>query len=245
MFAGFYIKGPNNLKCPNHINKELEIVYVKEGEVVVGYGKESVVVKKGQAAIVFPFWMHMFTPSSDSDAYVLMFPSAVYEGFYLQYKDKLPARYKFNLSAEMMVYVDSLIRRRQELTEYEVKSLYYAYIAAFFKGNSFKKESNSGLLQKMMRVIHDDILENITIKNVAEQCGVSETFLISYLKNHARIKFRDCVNGILISRAVELLNTTDLSITQVAIQSGFGSLRSFNRVFYEVMGCTPSQYRKK
>ena len=244
-FERFCVKGPEKLKCPIHSNPELEVVYVKEGEMEINYGKDSVVVKKGQAALIFPYWLHKFDQTGDTEAYVLMFPSYVYEGLFLQYKNKLPSAYKFNFTPEAIVYVESLIRKRNELSEYEIKSLYYTCISSFFKQNTFQGETNNTLLQKMMEVIYDNVLENITIKSVSAQCGVSEAFLISYLKNQVRMKFKDCVNGLLVNKAVELLRRTTLSITQVAIQSGFGSLRSFNRIFAETMGCTPTQYRKK
>ena len=40
------------------------------------------------------------------------------------------------------------------------------------------------------------------------------------------------------------LNQPDLSILDVALQSGFKSLSTFNRVFKSYKNCTPSEYRK-
>ena len=85
----------------------------------------------------------------------------------------------------------------------------------------------------------------MTIKEVSMRLGVSRSFLISYLKNHTEINFKDFVNNVLVGKSVELLYDKNLSITEVAIKSGFGSLRSFNRVFISKIGCTPSNYRKK
>lgn len=245
MFKGFYVKGPHNLMCPKHINSELEIVYVKDGEIEVDYGKEKVVIGKGQAAIIFPYWLHCFVPNNHSEVYVIMFPYDLIKGVYLQYKDKVPASYKFNMSPEAMVYVDSLIRNKEELIESEIKSLFYVFVSAFFKSNSFANGATNGMLEMIMNVVLADAVENITVKKVAEGCGVSEKYITSYFKNCARIKFRDFINGLLVNRAVELLRDRNLSVTQVAIKSGFGSLRSFNRVFSETMGCTPTQFRKK
>ena len=244
MFDDFCVKGPTNLKCPSHINPEMEIVYVKSGNIEVNYGRESVRIEPGKACIVFPFSVHQFQPSKDIEAYVLMFPYSIYEALYLKYRDKLPSDYGFAIAPEAVVYIDSLIRRWEELKEYEVYSLYYAFMSAFFRQNTFNKTSNNGLMRKLMSVVDGDVLENITLKNVAMQLDVSETFLSAYLKKQTGMKFRDLVNGILISKAVQLLLHTNESITTVAHESGFGSLRSFNRIFVKVMGCTPLQYRK-
>ena len=43
--------------------------------------------------------------------------------------------------------------------------------------------------------------------------------------------------------ATELLSGTRMPVTQVALQCGFNSIATFNRVFREIRGCTPTQYR--
>jgi transcriptional regulator GlxA family with amidase domain len=48
-----------------------------------------------------------------------------------------------------------------------------------------------------------------------------------------------------ISQAADLLTTTDLKITDIAYQCGFSSIRTFNRVFLEVTGYTPTEYSKR
>jgi AraC-like DNA-binding protein len=44
--------------------------------------------------------------------------------------------------------------------------------------------------------------------------------------------------------ALKLLQSDD-KIIDIAFEVGFGSLRTFNKKFFEVMGCTPSDYRKQ
>ena len=74
---------------------------------------------------------------------------------------------------------------------------------------------------------------------------MSESFLTNYLKKQVNLGFKEFVNSLLVNKAVEYLRLTDMSITEIAYESGFGSLRSMNRVFYTYMGCTPKQFRKK
>ena len=44
--------------------------------------------------------------------------------------------------------------------------------------------------------------------------------------------------------AQELLGDTDLSVMDIALQSGFFSLSTFNRVFKDLNGCSPTEFRK-
>lgn len=57
--------------------------------------------------------------------------------------------------------------------------------------------------------------------------------------------FYEYLNQKRISKAEELLSTTSQSITEIAMNSGFFSLSSFNRTFKALKDCTPSVYRRK
>ena len=51
--------------------------------------------------------------------------------------------------------------------------------------------------------------------------------------------FTKYLNIIRIEKAVTLLLESQLSVTEVAQNTGFGTIRSFNRVFKELTGYTP------
>jgi AraC family transcriptional regulator, regulatory protein of adaptative response / methylated-DNA-[protein]-cysteine methyltransferase len=48
-----------------------------------------------------------------------------------------------------------------------------------------------------------------------------------------------------VQRAKRLLDTTDLPMSQIALNAGFGSLRRFNTAFSEVYGRPPTEIRRK
>ncbi|MBR6765080.1 MAG: helix-turn-helix transcriptional regulator [Clostridia bacterium] len=52
------------------------------------------------------------------------------------------------------------------------------------------------------------------------------------------------VNGLRLNEAKRLLKTTDKNVTDIAIEAGFNTIRSFNRAFFAEMGETPTEYRK-
>ena len=47
-----------------------------------------------------------------------------------------------------------------------------------------------------------------------------------------------------LEKAKELLETADISVSEAAFQTGFGSPSNFSKVFYEKYGITPSQFRR-
>jgi len=47
-----------------------------------------------------------------------------------------------------------------------------------------------------------------------------------------------------LEKAKELLETTDLSVSEAAFKTGFGTPSNFSKVFSEKYGITPSQFRR-
>ena len=52
------------------------------------------------------------------------------------------------------------------------------------------------------------------------------------------------IGNLRVNYACDLLETNS-SVTEVAMASGFSSIRTFNRVFLRVMGMTPREYLKQ
>lgn len=63
---------------------------------------------------------------------------------------------------------------------------------------------------------------------------------------HASAGFRvkDYLKTLQIERAQELLRTTERSTAQIAVETGFGTARSFYRAFRRCTGVSPTEYRK-
>ena len=68
---------------------------------------------------------------------------------------------------------------------------------------------------------------------------------ISHLfNNKLGISFNTYINTLRINTACDLLEETDKKTTDISEEIGFGSIRSFNRAFLQIMDMSPLQYRK-
>ena len=79
---------------------------------------------------------------------------------------------------------------------------------------------------------------------LAKELGVSKYHLSHVFSARLHTSFREYVNALRLDCARDLLAATELSMLEVSMESGFDSLRTFNRVFQERFRQTPSQYRK-
>ena len=46
-------------------------------------------------------------------------------------------------------------------------------------------------------------------------------------------------------KATEFIESSDLTIAEISSMCGYDNIRTFNNVFKKIMGCTPSEVKKK
>lgn len=85
----------------------------------------------------------------------------------------------------------------------------------------------------------------LSLAQVASMYSVSESSLSTMFKNIRGIKFSSYVEGVRISKAKELLETTGLSVGEISERVGYTSPNSFCRAFRRVTGINTSEFRKK
>lgn len=88
-------------------------------------------------------------------------------------------------------------------------------------------------------------IEQITLEQMARDLGYNYTYLSAYFNQRLHTGFQDFVNQYRVSHAAMLLQGSSIPVTQVAEQCGFGTIRSFNRVFLKALGMSPSAFRKQ
>ena len=86
--------------------------------------------------------------------------------------------------------------------------------------------------------------EDISETDVAAASGLSRHYFSRLFKRYMQISFPSYLSTVRIRTAIRLLADEDLSITECAFRSGFQSTTTFNRVFKEVTGFSPREYRK-
>ncbi|WP_227421631.1 bifunctional transcriptional activator/DNA repair enzyme AdaA [Pacificispira spongiicola] len=100
---------------------------------------------------------------------------------------------------------------------------------------------------RALRLIEDGALDGpgASVDGLADRLGVGARQLSRLFRKHAGATPLQVARTVRVQRAKRLLDDTDLSMTEIADQAGFGSLRRFNTVFAEVYHRPPSDYRNR
>lgn len=104
---------------------------------------------------------------------------------------------------------------------------------------------NSKLVIEISKYIRAHISEPIKTSDIAEYLGKSRGGLTTEFKKHTGINLSDFIKLKKIQEAQELLYETNKSLIMISDYLGFSSQSHFTRVFKEITGITPKEYREK
>lgn len=85
----------------------------------------------------------------------------------------------------------------------------------------------------------------LSIRDVASRMGSNETYISRALNHGMGQSFNRFINTLRVERAKTLIETTSDSFLTIAMDSGFNSKATFNRVFRDISGETPSSFKKR
>lgn len=108
-----------------------------------------------------------------------------------------------------------------------------------------KQKEYVQIFNEIMDYIDQNYTEDLTLEGVAEKSGYSKFHFSRIFKMYTNFTFYEYLTYKRISVAKSLLIEPDLTITEVALRSGFPSISTFNRIFKTEMQCTPSAYRSQ
>lgn len=92
--------------------------------------------------------------------------------------------------------------------------------------------------------INEHFTEDLALEDVASLAGFSKYHFTRLFRQYAGTTFYKYLNQKRIAHAKNLLLDPDLSVTEVALQSGFTSISAFLRMFRLANSCTPTEFRK-
>lgn len=112
-----------------------------------------------------------------------------------------------------------------------------------FSVNTSKRKEYTEKFAFICEYINEHCTENISLDEAAQIAGFSKYHFSRLFKCYTNVSYYKYVNQKRIAYAENLLIDPALSVTEVALQSGFDSLSSFIRMFKIVKGVTPTEFK--
>jgi two-component system response regulator YesN len=103
----------------------------------------------------------------------------------------------------------------------------------------------SPVVRRARAYIYEHFSESdLTLEKAAESLQVSSVYLSRIFKQELGISFVSFITILRIKKASSLLNSTELSILEIAEEVGYDTQHYFSTSFKKLMGVSPNQYRK-
>lgn len=134
--------------------------------------------------------------------------------------------------------------------EPEFPGLGYLFLVLHYVDQQYTAESRAAArpsnetVEQICAYLSENYAQKLSLGEVATRFYLSPYYLSRLFRRVTGISIVDYINARRIEAAQRLLETTDLSITAVAEQTGFSTAAHFRRVFREQMRVGPLQYRK-
>lgn len=98
-------------------------------------------------------------------------------------------------------------------------------------------------VQRCRNLLDQRFTDDVHVNQVAEELGVSRSYLSHLLARHLGMSFTDCLHGLRLAEFKRLLDDSELTITEALFAAGFQSVSQANRVFRAATGMSPRDFR--
>lgn len=239
----YFTKSGKNLSFYAHMHNSFELFFVSEGETTVTVNEIDYILHKGEAVLIFPNQIHSFSSVKSKHTYWI-FSQNLIKAFSSQVLYKIPTSNKFVPSKEVL---SLLFNTKIDAPLLKKKGVLYSLLAEFDETAKYaeKDRLNLRFLDKALDFIENNYMKNCSLSNAANHLGYSYTYISKHFQKSFGVSFNSFVNQYRISKACDILKSTDMSILECSIECGYASVYSFMRNFKSICNITPSEYREK
>lgn len=231
--ARFYIK--TTYKA--HFHKNFELIYAVSGQCVVQVNSREITIDEGHFLLIPPYAIHSFSMEDGCKLWVCVF-SADHIGGITSSTLHAP----FICEPDVQDFLKAHLIFSPAPDRLMAQACLYLVYHACQKAEVLYTMDFDRILQ-ISNILSENIGRDITMAETAKLLGFEYHYFSRLFHQLFNMNFRQYLNLYRIDRACALLRVPQKDISDIALECGFQTLRSFNRAFKAVTGQTPSQYR--
>lgn len=242
----------SELSSTIHLHHEIEIVWAGHDGIIAVCDGKTYELNRNDLFVAFPNRIHHYQDKKSDQKNVLMiFQPEQFPGFSELLKSKKPytpvlrncsKRIRSAISGITEVMNTDLPYLEQVLTGY--MTVIMGEIAKELTFSDLNQNDINGL-HRLLEFCSYNYTRDITLDLLNKELYMSRFYISRLFNDSLGISMNDYVNTLRVTEAKRLLKDDNIPITEIAQQVGFGTPRTFNRVFLAQTGRTPRDYRKK
>lgn len=256
----WYSETPSHYET--HFHSAVEIIMPITGEVIYTVADSTYRVQSNEVLIIPPNTVHSLFMHEGSSRYLLLFePDHIFGMRDMQLIEgllKTPIYLTGQSESQesirsLLMQVVSCYERREFLWNslcYAALIQMYARLGQFNMTREMTRYDEKSqridpeIVDSARLYIDQNYMRDITLTDVSNFTGFSKCYFSRVFKQQLGLSFSEYLRHKRISMAEELLIHSRQPIQEIAMNAGFGSVATFNRVFRDAKNCTPSRFRE-
>ncbi|MBQ8315970.1 MAG: helix-turn-helix transcriptional regulator [Lachnospiraceae bacterium] len=252
---------------PLHWHSTVEIIMPLQNGYTVTINKNEYLLKENEILIIPPGELHELTPPPGGYRLVLLFDLSgltKFKGFTRLFSrpsisapitpETMPDIYE--KVRALLVQIAEEYANGDDLAEPSILAMLIQFFVLLARNSDDTIPASLPAMQpnkqreyiEKFNIVFDYIehhyMEDITLEEVAAQIGFSKFHFSRLFRQFTDTAFYDYLCARRIKAAETLLLDPNLPITEIALQSGFASISTFNRVFKKFKECTPTEFKE-
>ena len=241
----------NNGPCIMHYHYEFEYWHMIVGTAKVRVENEVFDISDGQVFLAFPFVRHEYICEKPNVSTVGIFsPSDIpdFTDILLGCRPEYPVidtKDMYPGFGEALERFDGYFMSNRSETKTAFLML-GAIVGEMISCVRLKKKADvpNDTMERLVSLCLTNYMEpTLNLERASAELGYNRSYISRLLSRAMGVGFTKFLNSIRIDKSYSLLRQTDMPITAIALECGFGSIRNFNRAFSDFTGMTPSDFR--
>lgn len=229
-----------------HFHSHIELYLVLSGEVEVLVNDRKKLLGVGEISVAMSYDTHGYRTPTEAEAIYLIIPTDFCKEFLpLLSARRLPSPYLNdpNVFQPVLHAMEGLLAGGNEITQ---RGYLYTILGAVYEqmipiDNEALTVSHSASADILI-YINDHFRDSLTLASIAHTFGYHPAYFSRYFRQTFGTSFVRYLTMLRLREAILLLRSGKRTVTEAALEAGFGSMRSFYRAFDEELGCSPKEY---
>ena len=257
------------INFPSHKHNYIEFNYVYQGKLIQIIDNKEIILQKGELIFLNQCINHEIKTSSKEDIIINFIIKPEFFEYILVLLDNdniiskflMTMLYKYYDKGEYLYFKVSKRKSIQELLEKIIIELYTPsamskttikllvglLLVELIKNSQDIEIYSVDNYEKLVLIEALKYIEEFynsgTLAELSEQLNIPDYKLSKLIKKHTKMTFKELLQEKKLSKAIELIKSTDYHMVEIIERVGYENQTHFYKIFKEKFGMTPRQYK--
>ena len=241
-----FYKSYKNDKGVFQFHSQIELYFIDEGEMEVWLNDKYIILRAGEMSVALSYDAHAYKTPESSRSSVLIIPPYMCEEFIAATRTKKSTN-PFICDPQTVKRIKYCYEQIKRDNINDIEKLGYIYvILGIVMENVFLENTTDAhdpsFSSKILLYINENFKNGLTPSQIATHFGYSQSYMSRYFKSNFNITLVKYITIVKLKNAIMLMHENKYSTTYCSLESGFSSMRTFYRAFYNEFGCSPKEY---